>query len=897
MYIATEAFHGFWMDHDDESNDGEQKALLTSWALVGCGIAFALSIFAVFSFHISNSQSRLEGGDIMRLRTSLWILCVIVASDASGGNGTAEKAKRIGPLSSAVGGAQTTLTTGAGDGAVVVAVDGYGSFGQNTPMGDPTFDPPGVIGPAGTVYESGVYFGPLGLFLTTAVGGDFGSGLPSVPFLSATDTTAESDFEQAGFYFYLTQELTRQGATGSTLEQVYEITNNTGSAQTIVLLRHLDGDLDFDGTISDLGGAGSGGQVLFEFDSGDDPSAPVTYVGISTPAATIAGFTIQPYNLVDDIKNAGGIPVEVLNQVFNDTNGDGVSDVPFDVTLTIQEDVFLGAGQTFTYRTATNFGSEQESVRFTALGDSYSSGEGAGQYGDTDSPGENLCHESAWAWSSSKPGGNQDAAVLSEGVVRRNIACSGARVRHWTSPQFFPVDPNGNGLCDTNEPCVESQKSLGGASISSAEMIALTFGGNDVLFSKILIECGGAFFPTCDDAGFVPDDETEALQDQFDDALAALAAAATEEGSLRKLYSDLKSEANGAPTFVLGYPRVWRDNVDGCGFFPFQEGEMTWMNGLADDLADVIKCAAQDVGVHYVSVDFGNHALCDGQESTWWLHYIVDGDDGPSQESFHPNPLGQVAYANALKGALPGGGSVIPQNPTPVPCSSEGVVERQNGSGPPESGDLHLEASVATCGTIYDVFVPDQAITVLGGGFAPASQVLLRVVAQGEDYSSPLPAVGTDGNGSLSSMVVLPSDLPVEGGAYMKATGVTGSGATRTLYRNFGVSPSANDDTDLDGVPDLCDNCSDVDNPGQGDADRDGVGDLCDSCPNDPWNDIDGDGLCADSDPCPLDPLNDADGDGLCAEVDECEGQSDPGCMFFDDFESGDTSAWSSVVL
>jgi hypothetical protein len=258
------------------------------------------------------------------------------------------------------GTAPVTLTDGTGDRSLSVKVDSFGAFGSETSAGDATYDPVGSIPASGTVYQSAVYLSNIQGYLSS----DFGP-LPTPTFTNVTATSAQSSFNAGQLSIALTQSVTRTSA-GSGLVQSYRITNAGTSQISFVATRHLDGDLKFDGSFSsDFGGVSPDGRTLFEYDAGDDPSSASTFVGITDSGGTPAGYAIQPYPFIDQIAANNGIPASVLNTVFNDANGDRVTDSSFDVTLSLASSFTLAPNASVVYTTTTRFGDQTLTPRAT----------------------------------------------------------------------------------------------------------------------------------------------------------------------------------------------------------------------------------------------------------------------------------------------------------------------------------------------------------------------------------------------------------------------------------------------------------------------------------------------------------------------------------------------------
>lgn len=245
-----------------------------------------------------------------------------------------------------------TLSVGSGQKSVSVTVSPHGVFGSSSEGGSANYWPVGRTAASSTVYESGVYFSKFGFL---HAGGIDGTALAPGTFTSVTSTRAESSFTVGSFGFQLMQELIATDA-GAQLVQTYSVTNNRPNGEEFAMIRHVDGDLYFDGVIDDSGGLGQIGTLpaLYEFDSGDDPQNPTTFFGITVEGGNYIGYRIAAYRFTDDILSGGA---GVLNNtIANDTDGNGITNSNYDVTLSMGCSYQLGAGQTGVFRTITYWG-------------------------------------------------------------------------------------------------------------------------------------------------------------------------------------------------------------------------------------------------------------------------------------------------------------------------------------------------------------------------------------------------------------------------------------------------------------------------------------------------------------------------------------------------------------
>jgi lysophospholipase L1-like esterase len=279
---------------------------------------------------------------------------------------------------------------------------------------------------------------------------------------------------------------------------------------------------------------------------------------------------------------------------------------------------------------------------YVALGDSYSSGEGAGDYQEgTDdnwswgfwaSDYENMCHRSDNAYSGVLNHNNDFAGDYIFG------ACSGAVQDDYTDPvEDEKDDRDGEGAQQdhvrNNDP----------------SLVTATFGGNDFGFGNVLGEC---IKGTC----FEDPDDLQAKKDEIYGLIWGVNPDGSDTGqpALVDLWAQMREDAGpDARILIGGYPQLFPDHpTNGSDSFISVE-EQAALNELGDYVNNELEYALgqSDANVEYVDL---SHAL-EGHEvgtDDPWIHDLDLGQGGPgptSSESFHPTAEGQAAFADAFQ--------------------------------------------------------------------------------------------------------------------------------------------------------------------------------------------------------------------------------------------------------
>ncbi|MFZ4183997.1 SGNH/GDSL hydrolase family protein [Streptomyces pseudogriseolus] len=219
---------------------------------------------------------------------------------------------------------------------------------------------------------------------------------------------------------------------------------------------------------------------------------------------------------------------------------------------------------------------------YVALGDSYSSGVGAGSYisSSGDCKRSTKAHPYLWAAANSPSSFSF-------------TACSGARTGDVLSGQLGPLS-------------------------ASTALVSISIGGNDAGFADVMTTC-------------VLQSDSSCLSRI---ATARAFVDSTLPGRLDGVYTAIRDRAPNAHVVVLGYPRFYRLGTSCIGL---SETKRKAINDASDHLNTAIAARARVYGFTFgdVRITFTGHEIC---SSDSWLHSVDWLNIG---NSYHPKAAGQ----------------------------------------------------------------------------------------------------------------------------------------------------------------------------------------------------------------------------------------------------------------
>ncbi|MFE7648974.1 SGNH/GDSL hydrolase family protein [Streptomyces phaeoluteigriseus] len=219
---------------------------------------------------------------------------------------------------------------------------------------------------------------------------------------------------------------------------------------------------------------------------------------------------------------------------------------------------------------------------YVALGDSYSSGVGAGSYISSSGDCKRSTKAFPYLWNAAHTPTSFSFA-----------ACSGARTGDVLAGQLAPLN-------------------------SSTGLVSITVGGNDAGFADVMTTCVTGSDSTC--------------VNRINTARAYVDS--TLPGKLDSVYSAIRSKAPAAHVVVIGYPRFYKVGTTCLGL---SETKRIAINNASDHLNTALakRAAAHGFAFGDVRTTFTGHEICSGNS---WLHSVNWLNIG---ESYHPTAAGQ----------------------------------------------------------------------------------------------------------------------------------------------------------------------------------------------------------------------------------------------------------------
>lgn len=474
-------------------------------------------------------------------------------------------------------------------------------------------------------------------------------------------------------------------------------------------------------------------------------------------------------------------------------------------------------------------------VRYLALGDSFSSGEGVYNYRTAtdfyvDDDNYNICHQSL----SSYP-------YLLNNILSPDwfgsVACSGAvqadvsdaeEAYLFSKPQAKMENISPQNVVNIKSNLIPGYVPQASFTAQYTPTVAtISLGGNDIGFGDIVTACiiNKFFrgFESCNTDRF----DREQVANSIDAEIPRLAA------TFRSIKQNLGGDQK---LYVIGYPKIVNYTNMLCSLnTPMDQNEREFADHLVDYLNEAVRIAASQAGARFLDMSSAfvnsdhDYRLC-GDDVYKAVNGIITAHDSSrkssdpvAHESFHPNKLGHSLLAqqvrllsNDFSFAMPEpvSTSTVPGSQFRIALVGDDVITNPN-----------QNVNYITDAVPY--ILKDIGVQTLTFVSDSAGAIVQDVSASVELHSTPI-TIGqatVKPDGTVTATFEIP-DTVSPGYHQLHVVYADSTGQSHDLYKYVLVATDMND-YDGDGTPNDKEVCVIGDGSGI-DSDKDGIDDACD---------------------------------------------------------------------
>jgi lysophospholipase L1-like esterase len=478
----------------------------------------------------------------------------------------------------------------------------------------------------------------------------------------------------------------------------------------------------------------------------------------------------------------------------------------------------------------TAAGEKESLLDYLALGDSFTSGEGAYNYRngtDTRDP-FNKCHLSL----SSYP---FLLAARSNLNAAQSVACSGAKMK-----DIYFADGQRTYQTDEKQSVGKEDASFDPeiylgylvgyrpqndfVERAKPSNVTLSISGNDIGFGQILAGCLGPGTCFTDPQDLV--NLVHTINSKYEDMV--------------NTYRRVKDSAGtGANIYILGYPVLADPKGDCAVNVRLDRQELQFANQLVSYINAVVKRAAEKAGVRYIDIEnvLAGHRLCETVSSDVAVNGLTAGDDKTAsiplrladrnldvyitgRESYHPNALGHRLYADAVAVAT---ANFSIKNPYPVFSLLDPVLAD---AVPVISG---ISTNLIPKKLVFDDKITNNILLAAANDLKANSLKALSdasLVIRSDNTKQIVGSYKANDSGEIIISFAVPPSIS-KGMQQIELQGKNIAGEDIIIQKSVYIASSATD-IDGDGITNNQEKCLVV-NPANIDSDRDGTDDACDN--------------------------------------------------------------------